>query len=253
MKKFLLILLCVLIISPCAIFLSACGVPNVYEIIVLSSDARYGLVLGGGQFDEGNSVTISAKPKTSDCQFLCWTLNNKIISSSPDYTFTATNETQGNYVAVFDQGCDYFVLSEAVLDVYTDVEVDSLNFQVKVGTTLSSLQLITDTTTSPYTSLQNSSVANFHTGLLIHRKTDNSNPYHCEILANSTHGETTSYYKASLTLDYNSLLENGLLEFKRIDDDNDNRITINGFGKVALKFERLNADFVSKILKVEAK
>ena len=59
-----------------------------YVINVSSNNAEGGLVLGGGTFAHGSSVTLSATPN-SGYDFCYWEENGGIASTNPTYTFTA--------------------------------------------------------------------------------------------------------------------------------------------------------------------
>ncbi|MBO4423536.1 MAG: InlB B-repeat-containing protein [Clostridia bacterium] len=58
------------------------------KVTVTSSNDAYGTVSGGGTYDPGSSVTVTATPLT-DCVFINWTKNGEEVSTSATYTFTA--------------------------------------------------------------------------------------------------------------------------------------------------------------------
>ena len=62
-----------------------------YTVTVTSSNTAYGTVSGGGKFNTGESVTVTATPLT-DCVFVNWTKDGAEVSTSAEYTFTV----QGN-------------------------------------------------------------------------------------------------------------------------------------------------------------
>lgn len=243
MKKFFLIILCFLVIAPCAMFLVACGEISSYTIEVLASDIRYGLVTGSGTFNEGDSATIKATTKGDETNFLCWTLNNKVVSNQAEYTFNVSKENQGTFIAVFDQGCEYFTITSAVLNIYEDAKPTTLNLKALGGASLSSLQEIYNTTSSPVISTQNkSTITSFYTGNLIHRKNNNNDAYYCKIeaIAISEAGEKT--YEKYIDLDFDKLLESGSLETPIT--------TIDNFGTIKLTIAKLDGTLVNEILNI---
>ena len=71
-----------------------------YIINVSMSPAGAGTVTGGGTYNEGATVTLTATPAT-DFEFTGWEENGNIVSNSPTYTFTA--QVNRNIVATFVQ------------------------------------------------------------------------------------------------------------------------------------------------------
>ena len=116
MKKIYSILISILVIAPCMFFLTACGEPQKYNIEVRTSDASYGSVNTiDGSYDEGTSLTLRATP-ILDSEFLCWALNDTVVSKDAEYTISVSKETQGKYVAIFNNGCQYYAVSEVKFD-----------------------------------------------------------------------------------------------------------------------------------------
>ncbi|MBN1951458.1 MAG: T9SS type A sorting domain-containing protein, partial [Bacteroidales bacterium] len=58
-----------------------------YTVTVSASPAAGGTVSGGGTFDDGTSVTVSAVPNPG-YEFLNWTEGSTVVSSSESYSFT---------------------------------------------------------------------------------------------------------------------------------------------------------------------
>lgn len=75
--------------------------PDTYRITVSASPSNGGTVSGGGSYQSGVSVTITATANT-DYQFTNWTKGGTVVSSSPTYSFTATENAA--YVAHFSGG-----------------------------------------------------------------------------------------------------------------------------------------------------
>lgn len=68
---------------------------NYFTISTDVNDANLGSVTGAGEYDEGDTVTLTAVPEI-DCRFVSWndgnTDNPRIFTSSADITYTATFE-----------------------------------------------------------------------------------------------------------------------------------------------------------------
>jgi uncharacterized repeat protein (TIGR02543 family) len=73
-----------------------------YPITVTPSPATGGTVAGGGTFEDGASVTLTAIPN-ANYNFIRWTQGDSdlAVSTNPQYTFTASEASQGQYTAVF--------------------------------------------------------------------------------------------------------------------------------------------------------
>ena len=73
-----------------------------YSITVTANPTAGGTVTGGGTYSHGASVTLSATANTG-YNFVNWTENGNVVSTSASYTFTAT--AAGDYVANFEERC----------------------------------------------------------------------------------------------------------------------------------------------------
>ena len=69
-----------------------------YVITALPSNSSYGTATGGGRYDKGTSVTLTAAAKKGYC-FVCWKKNGTEVSKSLVYTFTALSSA--SYTAQF--------------------------------------------------------------------------------------------------------------------------------------------------------
>ncbi|KNZ42624.1 InlB B-repeat-containing protein [Acetobacterium bakii] len=74
-----------------------------YPISATANPSEGGTVTGSGSFVNGAAVTLNATP-SPNYNFIRWTLGDSelAVSSSPQYSFTASEATQGNYTAVFE-------------------------------------------------------------------------------------------------------------------------------------------------------
>ena len=82
---------------------------NPYEIVVSANPTYGGTATGAGTYTYGQSATLTATPATG-YQFINWTKNGQVVSTSANYTFTVTNA--GAYVANFNP-IDYTVITVA--------------------------------------------------------------------------------------------------------------------------------------------
>ena len=71
-----------------------------FEINATAEPTAYGTVAGSGTYDYGLTVTLTASPNIGYV-FFNWTKNGQVISTEPEYSFTATDGVEGNYVAHF--------------------------------------------------------------------------------------------------------------------------------------------------------
>ena len=71
-----------------------------HNIMVSSSNIRYGTVVGEGYYKTKTEVTLIATANENN-HFVCWIKNGIIVSSDAEYVFEANKQTEGKYVAVF--------------------------------------------------------------------------------------------------------------------------------------------------------
>lgn len=83
-----------------------------YNINVVANNPSWGTVTGGGTYDQGANVTITATPN-SGYDFLKWTKDGTEVSTNASYSFTATENA--TYTAVFgEQSVNYYtIIAEA--------------------------------------------------------------------------------------------------------------------------------------------
>ncbi len=72
---------------------------NSYEITVSANPADAGTVTGTGTYDYGTSITLTATAEEGYI-FINWTKDGEVVSSSPNYTITVTEDAA--YVANFE-------------------------------------------------------------------------------------------------------------------------------------------------------
>ena len=73
---------------------------NHFEIKVSANPTTSGVVTGGGTYDRGATVNLNATPNEGSV-FEKWTKDDVQVSTSAAYSFTATKDTEGEYVAQF--------------------------------------------------------------------------------------------------------------------------------------------------------
>lgn len=82
-----------------------------YNINVVANNASWGTVTGGGTYNHGADVTITAEPN-SGYDFLKWTKDGAEVSTDATYSFTATENA--TYTAVFgEQSVTYYTITTA--------------------------------------------------------------------------------------------------------------------------------------------
>lgn len=248
MKKFILFILCLLVISPCAFILSACGSQTTYSISVRSSDARYGSVTGDGIYAEGSQITLRANTKEEESKFLCWTYNDKIVSADAEFKLNVSSTTYGTYVAVFNKGCEYYALANAQLKKSSanNLKFDSLNFKVTAGSSLKAMKVLCDTTletavnASEQTFNLNIENQGFQTGYLFHKKLDAPDYYSAFEISTSTGGTVDHTFSGLFSVNFSELRTN--------DPWTTDEIAIEGFGTISLKIAKINEELVKKVL-----
>jgi len=73
---------------------------QIYTVTATSNNTTYGTVSGGGQFNYGESCTVTATP-ANGCILTSWTSNGSIVSTNATYTFNVTADM--DLVANFTQ------------------------------------------------------------------------------------------------------------------------------------------------------
>ncbi len=73
---------------------------NTYDIAVSSEPSEYGSATGAGTYEFGSTVTLTATPNIGYI-FFNWTKNGNVVSTEAEYSFTATEGVDGEYVAHF--------------------------------------------------------------------------------------------------------------------------------------------------------
>lgn len=93
-----------------------------YEVTVAADPADLGTVTGGGTYEEGETVTITATPAI-ECTFINWTENGTVVSEDPEFTFVIAGNR--NFVAHFDFD-SVIEISDSKLNVYPNPVVTEL-------------------------------------------------------------------------------------------------------------------------------
>ena len=160
-KKVLLSILAFMFAFSCFTLVGCGKQPNQYSISVKASHYNLGSVEGGNKvYTEGDTVLIKATPAMSTTnndspEFICWLLNNKVISTKSEYEFEVNAATAGDYVALFTcEYLEYFALNQIVVD--TAVSTTSTAKVLKLTIELGSIENLTKEvfTTEPTTSTE---------------------------------------------------------------------------------------------------
>ena len=96
---------------------TGCEVIKDHKITVTSWDISTGTVSGYGTYKTNYEVTITATPKSEQNRFLAWIKDGYIVSQENPYTFTASDDTQGKYIAIFNS--EYLDLLQLTLACVT--------------------------------------------------------------------------------------------------------------------------------------
>ena len=78
--------------------------PKIYNINVSASPVAGGVVVGNGNYEEGQSCTVTATANDG-FWFVNWTENGNSVSTNPSYIFNVTDNR--NLVACFMRDCEY--------------------------------------------------------------------------------------------------------------------------------------------------
>jgi len=155
-KKFLSFVL-IIFLAVFGVSLAGCSSnPNQFEITAQTMHSQ-GYVVGGNEkYIEGETVTLKAvelNNNEDNSTFLCWVLNNKVVSTDKEYTFEVSKQTAGNYIAVFETPfIEYFNLSsidfnicEPEVVIGNDDEsnaISLINFKIYAGDVEGNLTVI---------------------------------------------------------------------------------------------------------------
>lgn len=100
-KRFGAILTCVMALC-CAVLLFGCDEVRDHRITATSWDIACGTVSGYGTYKTNYEVTLRATPKTDQNAFIAWIKDDEIVSYDAEFTFIASAETEGKYIAIFN-------------------------------------------------------------------------------------------------------------------------------------------------------
>lgn len=121
------------------IFFKFMGGFSDYDIEVLADPTEGGTVSGGGTYESGSIVTVTATP-AENYTFINWTQNNTVVSVDPEYTFQAT--AHRTLVAHFknnDNSLISLTVSEGTLTPEFDPEI--LEYSVTLPSDIFSISI----------------------------------------------------------------------------------------------------------------
>ena len=83
---------------------------NTYTITVTANEPTWGIVTGGGTYNEDATATLTATPASKYYSFLNWTKNDVVVSTDATYTFSVAEDA--TYVANFENLCEAITVTE---------------------------------------------------------------------------------------------------------------------------------------------
>lgn len=240
MKRFFSFLICLFVFAPCLLFLTSCGEVKTYDIEVRSCDSTYGSVNAiDGTYDEGTSLTLRATPLL-DSNFLCWALDGSVISREPEYSITVSQNTQGRYIAIFDKGCQFYVVTKVE---YIGENLEQLETKIEVGPTITNTQTVFHSTISPSLSYQTysdeSTGSNFRDVKLVQWDISRLDDYCKVTIVTTPRGDNptiATHYDDSVSI--SSLFDNNEKTFEFFKND--------AYG-IKVTFTKLSRDFINRV------
>jgi len=100
-----------------------------YSISVSANPSEGGSASGGGTFDHGQQVNLSATPNTG-YEFSNWTEGGSVVSTDADYSFTATGDR--TLVANFEMIKGTIEISSITFDNFYQIDIYGENFTYDV-------------------------------------------------------------------------------------------------------------------------
>lgn len=141
MRKKIALFTSLLLIVCFGFVFGACNeIPKNYNVNVNVWYANYGIVYGGGTFEEDTTCQIYATPKQNST-FLAWMHDDVIVSYDAEYNFKVTNETSGTYTAIFTCPNLELVTPKSIIftDQYQDNTITAIDFNLKMGSSYDNL------------------------------------------------------------------------------------------------------------------
>ena len=132
-KKFSIFGVLAVILCSCFLFFGCGPEPTKYNVKATIWYASYGSVEGSGTYEEDSTCTLVAKPKQNST-FLAWMKNNVVVSYESSYSFKVSNETSGDYVAIFTLPSLDLVSPKSFEFKTTMQDFTSCNLVLKIGT-----------------------------------------------------------------------------------------------------------------------
>ena len=140
-KRFGVFSLVAIILCSCFMFFGCGKEPNKYNVRATVWYANYGSVEGSGTYEEDSTCTLVASPKQNST-FLAWMKDNLVVSYDKEYSFKVSNETSGNYVAIFTLPSLDLVTPKSVGFKTTLSNITSYNLELKVGSSYDYLHIL---------------------------------------------------------------------------------------------------------------
>lgn len=254
-KRYLVLSLLFCLVLGCFAFAGCTKAPSTFEIEVKSLHYNLGSIEGGnGKYTEGETVTIKAIPmntSSTTTEFICWLLNNKVVSKDTEYSFVVSKDTAGDYLALFT--CPY-------LEYFS---IDSLSLtsgieQSQTTTRVKQIDIYMGTIENLLTKIYSTSSETFDNEIVLTSSniySDDKNPYAFDIQENmylkievtfeqndeTFISTTNTVINAKEDITANEFKQENIKLEKAVDPDNsDHIIILNENSSLTLKFVRLN-------------
>ena len=254
-KRYLVLSLLFCLVLGCFAFAGCTGTPNTFEIEVKSLHYNLGSIEGeNGKYTEGETMTIKAIPmntSTTKTEFICWLLNNKVVSKDAEYSFVVSKNTAGNYLALFT--CPYLeYISIDSLTLSSGIEESQTTTHVK------QIDIYMGTIENLLTKIYSTSSETFDNKIELTSNdiySDEKNPYAFDIQENmylkievtfeqdddTFISTTTTVINAKEDITANEFMQENINLEKAVNPDNsDHEINLNNESTLTLNFVRLN-------------
>ena len=243
MKKTLKSIFLSFILICSSLMLYACGPePNKFDVSVNVWYSNYGLASGTGTYNEDENVTISAEPK-NNAKFIAWMKDNIIVSYEDNYTFKISQQTAGNYTAIFSCPDLELVVLEKVeyIDNYDEnTEITAVSMDLGLGNSYNNPKTILhseiDRTKTIYEEFANTVAF------------DNRNPIYATLKMSYTYTIYENEEPVSATISKTSYLEINITKENLISNEIEVEVptSLNGTSTIKFTFKLLSAPVVEE-------
>ena len=228
MKKSFIKLLCLAVaILSCSFIFAGCDEIKDHNIRVTSCDITLGTVSGYGVYKTNYEVTLTASPKSQNSAFIGWLKDGFLVSQETPYTFTASSDTEGKYIAIFNyENMNLYRLTSASVEAYgvTYEETSSETIEKFTDVTIG-----LGTTTGLYTAMAsqkdvylNGETLNASEFEILPYVVNTESSIYCSVTLTGEYINTNSSnikekkYQTQIKIDFSKLSENNNLNIEKI-------------------------------------